>query len=472
MEAADAKETERLRKLKKSESGKRRRARINAALDALPAASGAAAPAPLSRFSGAAAREPQGGALGSWPGRALAIRSAREPEADTFDEDVGTGVPSRYHVSNIIVTGPRRPALPHTGLHTQKYTVPAKRALLENTLREFEQAFDRRCATSRDQSSFDVRASGAGRAAGGSGRRVLEGGAGGAARYERASFEKMMDEMQLRKRVLGHFTKEDAQYLLAPASRQLAASVRDPDQEVLWKTLPEFKFSSGDSPDEETVHELFKQAYPFYRRDKLDPFAAMLLMEICQSDYSAEEKWAVILKCVPHEANIDSVDQGHTPEEVTEAYKIWLANQNRRWDVSNMEILSKKIERNCLVYISPPCWQYWKSPPEWYEGVQLAFSEWQAKLRFQIDLRKFHKWSVLARMDEESFEKVKKKMDRDIRQKKFENWNQFAYALLKECNNHYMVPDDGELNGDFQRVSGDFERAEGDDFEDPDCDDE
>jgi hypothetical protein len=35
-----------------------------------------------------------------------------------------------------------------------------------------------------------------------------------------------------------------------------------------------------------------------------------------------------------------------------------------------------------------------------------------------------------------------------------------------------MVPDDGELNGDFQRVSGDFERAEGDDFEDPDCDDE
>ena len=171
--------------------------------------------------------------------------------------ELGPGVPSRYHVSNIIVTGPRRPALPHTGLHTQKYTVPAKRALLENTLREFEQAFDRRCATSRDQSSFDVRASGAGRAAGGSGRRVLEGGAGGAARYERASFEKMMDEMQLRKRVLGHFTKEDAQYLLAPASRQLAASVRDPDQEVPWKPLPEFKFSSGDSPDEETVHELF-----------------------------------------------------------------------------------------------------------------------------------------------------------------------------------------------------------------------
>ena len=259
LEAEDAKETERLRKLKKSESGKRRRARINAALDALPAASGAAAPAPLSRFSGAAAREPLGGALGSWPGRALAIRRAREPDASTQEElmELGPGVPSRYHVSNIIVTGPRWPALPHTGLHTQEYTVPAKRALLENTLREFEQAFDRRCATSRDQSSFDVRASGAGRAAGGSGRRVLEGGAGGAARYERASFEKMMDEIQLRKRVLGHFTKEHAKYLLAPASRQLAASVRDPDQEVLWKTLPEFKFSSGDSPDEETVHELF-----------------------------------------------------------------------------------------------------------------------------------------------------------------------------------------------------------------------
>jgi hypothetical protein len=195
LQAEDAKETERLRKLKKSESGKRSRARINAALDALPAASGAAAPAPPSRFSGAAAREPQGGALGSWPGRALAIRSAREPEADTLDKHVGMGVPSRYHVSSIIVTGPRRPALPHTGLHTQEYTVPAKRALLENTLREFEQAFDRRCATSRDQSSFDVRASGAGRAAGGSGRRVLEGGAGGAARYERASFEKMMEDL-------------------------------------------------------------------------------------------------------------------------------------------------------------------------------------------------------------------------------------------------------------------------------------
>ena len=294
---------------KRSVTDKRYKDRLKAERKAeiAAAASGEAGSAPLSRFSGAA-------------------------DASTQEElmELGPGVPSRYHVSSIIVTGPRRPALPHTGLHTQKYTVPAKRALLENTLREFEQAFDRRCATSRDH--FDVRASGAGRAAGGSGRRVLEGGAGGAARYERASFEKMMDEMPLRKRVLGHFTKEQAKYLLAPASRQLAASVRDPDQEVLWKTLPEFKFSSGDSPDEETVHELFKQAYPFYRRDKLDPFAAMLLMEICQSDYSAEEKWAVILKCVPHEANIDSVDQGHTPEEVTEAYEIWLANPNRRWD--------------------------------------------------------------------------------------------------------------------------------------------
>jgi hypothetical protein len=239
---------------------------------------------------------------------------------------------------------------------------------------------------------------------------------------------------------------------------------------VPWKALTEFEFCSDDHPDEETVHKLFKHAYPFYTRDNLHPLAALLIMEICQSDYSAEEKWGVIFKCVPHEAYMDSADQGHTPEEVTEAYEIWLANPNRRWDVKNMEDLSKKIERKCLEYLSLACWQYWKSPPEWYERVQLAFGEWQAKLGFPIDLRKIHKWSVLARISEESFEKVKKKMDRDIHNKKFENWNQFAYALLKTCHNHYMVSDDNELDGDLQDVRGDFERDPGPDFEDPDFD--
>jgi hypothetical protein len=357
------------------------------------------------------------------------------------------------------------------------------RALLEKTLREFEQAFDRRCAMSRDQSSFNVRASGAGDAAGGSGRRILAGGTGVAREFgrrafvpwpfgahsEHASFGKIMEQEPLRNLVLGHFTREHARHLIAPASRQLAASVRG--DKVPWKALTEFEFCSGDSPDEETVHKLFKQVYPFYRRDELDPFAAELLMEICQSDYSAERKWGIVFKCVPHEAYMDSADQGHTPEEVTEAYEIWLANPNRRWDVKDMETLSKKIERKCLEYISPSWLQKWKSPPEWCERVQLAFGEWQAKLGFKIDLHKIYMWSVLAWIDEESFEMVKKKMDRDVKNKKFENWNQFAYALLRECHNNLGVWGDEESGSNFSNVSGDFKRDEGADHDDPDVDD-
>jgi hypothetical protein len=63
-------------------------------------------------------------------------------------------------------------------------------------------------------------------------------------------------------------------------------------------------------------------------------------------------------------------------------------------------------------------------------------------------------------------------MDRDINNKKFQNWNQFAYALLKECHNHYMVSDDEELDVDLQDVRGDFERDRGPDYDDPDFDDE
>ena len=80
----------------------------------------------------------------------------------------------------------------------------------------------------------------------------------------------IVDQEALLDMVLRHFTLEEAKHLLAPVSRQLAASVRD--EKAPWKALADLEFEHV--PDEETVHDLFKQAYPFYRRDELHPFAA------------------------------------------------------------------------------------------------------------------------------------------------------------------------------------------------------
>jgi hypothetical protein len=133
-----------------------------------------------------------------------------------------------------------------------------------------------------------------------------------------------MDQELLLEMILRQFTHEHARHLLAPTSQQLAASVRD--GRIPWKALTEFEFDSEDLPDVETVHELFAQAYPFYNRDALDPYAAWLLEELCRADYSVEVKWEVIFDCIPHEEYMGDAynpipDDGRTPKEVTDAYK-------------------------------------------------------------------------------------------------------------------------------------------------------
>jgi hypothetical protein len=287
-----------------------------------------------------------------------------------------------------------------------------------------------------------------------------------------------VDQEALLEMVLRHFTLEDAKHLLAPVSRQLAASVRD--EKVPWKALAEFEFDSEHAPDEdgETVHELFKQAYPFYRRDELHPFAAWLLTELMSHGAYLEnkDKWEIIFEFIPNEGYMPITPDRwglyfRTPEEVTDAYKRWLANPNRRWDVFNMKTLSDKIERKCLEYISPSCWRSWENPPRWCHSVQITFFYWQEKLGFKIDLKKIHTWSILARINEKSFFKVRKIIGRKLRNNMLKNWNQFCFALLKECHNHYCPPENEDVDDGYCDVRGDFERDVGADFEDPDFED-
>lgn len=268
--------------------------------------------------------------------------------------------------------------------------------------------------------------------------------------------------------ILQQFTREQARHMLAPVSRQLAASVRD--ERVQWKALKEFKFEPDDFLNMETMHDFFQQAYPFYRRDALDPYAAWLLKTFCGAHVF---KWQIIFDCLPNEgyAPVTLDDWGldfRTPEEVTENYKRWLANPNRRWDVFNMKTLSDKIERKCLEWISPSCWQSWKDPPGWCWLVQQTFILWEVKLGFRIDVNRIHKWSILAKIDEDAFRKVRKTIDRKI--KSFANWNQFCFALLKECHVHYYPPDD-EMDDEIDTdVRGDFDRDVGPDFDDHEFD--
>lgn len=285
-----------------------------------------------------------------------------------------------------------------------------------------------------------------------------------------AGIHKILDQEGLREMLLQQFTREQARHMLAPVSRQLAASVRD--ERVQWKALTEFKFESDDSPDMETVHDLFQQAYPFYRRVALDPYAEWLLNALFRANIAFEKKWQIIFECIPNEgyAPITPDDWGlysFTPEEVTENYKRWLANPNRRWDVFKMKTLSDKIERKCLERISPSCWQSWKDPPGWCRLVHVTFIIWEEKLGFKLDVNRIHKWSILAKIDEDAFRKVSNKIGRKIRQKMFKNWNQFGFALLKECHNQYYPPED-EMDDEIDTdVRGDFDRDRGPDFDDP-----
>jgi hypothetical protein len=138
-----------------------------------------------------------------------------------------------------------------------------------------------------------------------------------------------------------------------------------------------------------------------------------------------------------------------------------------------MKTLSDKIERKCLEHISPFCWQSWKDPPRWCPLVVDAFIFWERKLGFKLDLNKIHSYSILGRLDEQSFRKVSEIIGSKVNKKMFKNWNQFCFALLKECHEHYTIPEDEECNDDdFRDVSGDFKRDKGADFHDPEFSDD
>jgi hypothetical protein len=278
----------------------------------------------------------------------------------------------------------------------------------------------------------------------------------------------IMDKPDLLELLLRNLTREEGKHLLARTCRQLAQSVRD--ENVPWKALTEFQFDSEYGPDMETVHDLFAEAFPFYRRDELRPFAAWLLEKFFRARVRLQDQWDVIFECIPTEGLEPVSDEkaNHKPAEVTDAYKIWLAHPNRQWDVWDMKTLSDKIEKKCLEYISPSCWQSWETPAEWCPLVVDAFIFWERKLGFKLDLNKIHSWSILGRLDQEAFCSVKKKIDLLRRKYLIKNWNQFCFALLKECHNHYNMPEDEEWNDDYRDVRGDFERDEGADFEDPD----
>jgi hypothetical protein len=376
----------------------------------------------------------------------LARRRTLEKYLD-LHSDVGPGVPARYNVSRTIIPRPLSPELPHAGLQT----VLEKKALLEAALQQLTLNHARRCTTSRAIVPSPP-----------------------SPELQHTGLQTIMDQQPLLEMVLGHFTHENAKHLLARTSRQLAASVRDGS--IPWKALTEFEFYSEDCPDVETVHGLFAQAYPFYNRDALDPYAEWLLEELCRADYGVEVKWEVIFDCIPHEEYMGDVynpipDDGRTPKEVTDAYKTWLAKPNRRWDVWDMKTLSDKIQRRCLDHISPTCWQSWKDPPGWCPRVESAFRWWQAKLSFNIDVDRINSDSILARLDEASFKNVRGEIDREIRKQSFTNWNQFGFALLKECHDHYRLSEGEEWHDNFRDVRDDFSRDEGSDFDDPDFDD-
>ena len=288
----------------------------------------------------------------------------------------------------------------------------------------------------------------------------------------------ILDQEALLDMVLQQFTLEQARHLLAPVSRQLAARVRD--ESVQWKALTDFEFEFARGADMQTVHELFEHAYPFYRRDALEPYAAWLLERLCNAcanvmtmDYHhlENQQWHVIFDCIPLEGQAVGTPGGvyrHSPEAESIRYKRWLATPDRRWDVVDMKTLSTKIERKCLELISPHCWQSWKDPPRWSESVCSAFREWQAKLAFAIDLNKIHTWSVLARLDEKTFLHVKTIIDPEIGS--FANWNQFCFALLHECHEHYYPSQLERMDGlSYSDVRRDFERDVGPDFEGPHC---
>jgi hypothetical protein len=151
----------------------------------------------------------------------------------------------------------------------------------------------------------------------------------------RTGLRTIIDKQELLEMLLQHFTLEHAKELLAPTCRQLAASVRD--ENFPWKALTEFEFDSEYPPDVEMVHELFKQAYPFFNKDELDPFAKWLLAELFRADYSVEDQWEIIFECIPNEGYMPIHAEGRTPGEVTDTYKRWLANPHRRWDVFDMK---------------------------------------------------------------------------------------------------------------------------------------
>jgi hypothetical protein len=203
-------------------------------------------------------------------------------------------------------------------------------------------------------------------------------------------------------------------------------------------------FDTDDAPNVDEVYQIFQEVYSFFSDDALDPYALWLLTELCDfNKLDDESKWDVIFECIPTEGLKPMSDEkaNHKPAEVADAHKVWLANPNRQWDVWDMKTLSEKIKEKCLEWISPSCWQSWNDPPKWCPLVVKAFDVWnQIKPALRLDLDRIHSKSILARISEENFRTVKRRIDRTIRS--FRNWNEFCRQFLIECDDCHPSNDD------------------------------
>jgi hypothetical protein len=200
----------------------------------------------------------------------------------------------------------------------------------------------------------------------------------------------------------------------------------------------------------------FGDAYAFFREEDLSPYADWLLKAVCEQDSPACERWNVFRGCIRIETRQD--EEGED--------EMWIVQPNTPTDIiaSNMQKLNEVIVEKCLQVVSPSCWQSWKPEPTWCDSVRSAFDKWRVKLPFAINENRIDSDSILGRISEYSFERVKRTLNVAVKGGKFRTWNHFARALLTECYKYDVFVDGEEYDDDYGNVNLEFEQDEGDGY--------
>jgi hypothetical protein len=209
------------------------------------------------------------------------------------------------------------------------------------------------------------------------------------------------------------------------------------------------------------VHYMFKQVYPFYVVKDVSPYVIYLIGEVCLLDMDSEHgRWPVFLRCVRHEKRRN--EEGEK--------QIWVLQPETpsQMQVADLEALERLIVVACRKVVSPCCFQHWKIVPAWCKLVKTAFGKWRKKLPFEINERRIYSDSILARLSEENFERVKTAIDVAVEGGNLRNWNHFACTLLKECHKHHDIGEHEEYDDDSYNVIYDFNGDKDDEYYDPD----